>query len=230
MKKTIAIMQPTYLPWLGFFDLIKKADVFVFYDSAQFSKQSWQQRNRIRDRSGEIMLTVPVITKGLLGQSILDVKIDHSQKFIKKHLLSIQMNYSKSKNFDLVFPKLEEIYLKKDNFLIDLNLKFIHLGLDFLEIKTKTVFSSTLKFSDDRVQALVDICESFKATHYYSPAGAKEYIDLDNQFVRNDIKVEYQNFAHPIYAQGNFNDFISHLSFIDYLFNEEVVKYPNPLN
>ena len=83
--KTIAIMQPTYLPWLGYFDLINRSDVFVFLDSVQFDKRSWQQRNRIKTPNGELMLTVPVLTKGRSDQKICDVMIDPSQKFNKKH-------------------------------------------------------------------------------------------------------------------------------------------------
>ena len=83
---TIAIMQPTYLPWLGYFDLIDRSDILVFLDSVQFDKRSWQQRNRIKTPNGELMLTVPVLTKGKFDQKICDVMIDQSQNFEKKHL------------------------------------------------------------------------------------------------------------------------------------------------
>ena len=92
-------MQPTYLPWLGYFDLIHRSDIFVFLDSVQFDKRSWQQRNRIKSPNGELMLTVPVLTKGRFDQQIYDVGIDISQNFEKKHFNSIRSNYTKSKYF-----------------------------------------------------------------------------------------------------------------------------------
>ena len=94
---TVAIMQPTYLPWLGYFDLIDRSDIFVFLNSVQFDKRSWQQRNRIKTPNGELMLTVPVLTKGKFKQKIYDVEIDKSKNFAKKHFNSISSNYKKSK-------------------------------------------------------------------------------------------------------------------------------------
>ena len=122
---TVAIMQPTYLPWLGYFDLINRSDIFVFLDSVQFDKRSWQQRNRIKTLNGELMLTVPVITKGKFDQKICDVMVDISQRFEKKHFNSIHSNYKKSKYFEIYIQELEEIYSIKINKLADLNIRLI---------------------------------------------------------------------------------------------------------
>ena len=99
--KTCVIMQPTHLPWLGYFDLIKSADVFVFLDHVQFSKQSWQQRNYILTNNGKLMLTIPVIKDSAKNKPINNVDIDNSRKPLVKHMKSIGDNYSKSKNFRL---------------------------------------------------------------------------------------------------------------------------------
>ena len=106
-------MQPTYLPWLGYFVLINRSDVFVFLDSVQFDKRSWQQRNRIKTPNGELMLTVPVLTKGRFNQNICDAIIDKSQKFEKKHFSSIRSNYMKSKYSKLYIQELEKIFNSK---------------------------------------------------------------------------------------------------------------------
>src|SRR6266446_2292201 len=95
-KRTIAIMQPTYLPWLGFFDLIRCVDLFVFYDDVQFQKQTWQQRNRIRNQDGELMLSVSVLKAKEFEHKINEIKIDNSQKILSKHLSSIRYAYCKS--------------------------------------------------------------------------------------------------------------------------------------
>jgi hypothetical protein len=128
-------MQPTYLPWLGYFDLIRSVDHFVIYDHVQFEKQSWQQRNRIRNKDGEIMLTVPVRHESGLERTLRDVKIDYSRNILDKHLKSIQLSYSKTNNFKTIFPLLEEIYNQHKVFLYELNIELIKLGMKFLNIK-----------------------------------------------------------------------------------------------
>ncbi len=214
------IMQPTYLPWLGYFDLIRRADIFVYLDHVQFERQSWQQRNRIRNRDGEMLLSIPVIHgTGLSGQSIRDVKIDNSRNTLKKHLTSIKLYYSKSLNFNKLFPEVEKIYSGKIQYLIDFNLEIIQIGIKYLGISKNFMFSSKMDVQGNRVEALIDICKKTGADTYLSPVGSKQYIDENNIFAENHITLEYQQFAHPIYKQINYNDFISHLAFIDYLFN-----------
>jgi len=217
-------MQPSFLPWLGFFDLIRKADVFVIYDHVQFEKQSWQQRNRIRNKQGEIMLIMPVRHNDGLKRRIKDVEIDFSRDIFRKHLNSIQLSYSKAKNFDIVYPSLETIYLKRYKYLIDLNISLIKLGMEFLSINKEFRFSSEMDVQGCKVEALIDVCKKVNADHYLSPRGSKQYIDKNNLFPSYNIQLEYQSFNHPVYMQVNYGDFISHLSFIDYLFNVEIEK------
>ena len=217
--KTIAIMQPTYLPWLGYFDLINRSDVFVFLDSVQFDKRSWQQRNRIKTPNGELMLTVPVLTKGRSDQKICDVMIDISQKFEKKHFNSIYSNYKKSIFFKYFDVELEEIYKNEINKLVDLNIRLIEWLSSKLGINTKFVYSSQLDTDGSKTELLVNICKIINADHYISPAGSKEYIDQNNLFIKSGIKLSYQNYKHPTYSQL-FGDFIPYMSVIDLLFNE----------
>jgi len=217
--KTIAIMQPTYLPWLGYFDLINRSDVFVFLDSVQFDKRSWQQRNRIKTPNGELMLTVPVLTKGRSDQKICDVMIDISQKFEKKHFNSICSNYKKSRYFEFLVVELEEIFNSEINKLADLNIRLIEWLSSKLGINTKFVYSSQLDTDGSKTELLVNICKIINADHYISPAGSKEYIDQNNLFIKSGIKLSYQNYKHPTYSQL-YGDFIPYMSVIDLLFNE----------
>ncbi|HXS35986.1 MAG TPA: WbqC family protein [Flavipsychrobacter sp.] len=145
-------MQPSFLPWLGFFDLIRKADVFVVYDHVQFEKQSWQQRNRIRNKQGEMMLIMPVRHNNGLQRKIKDVEIDFSRNIFRKHLNSIQLSYSKAKNFDIIYPLIETIFSKKYTYLIDLNLALIGLGMEYLSINKKLLFSSEMCVKDARLK------------------------------------------------------------------------------
>ena len=101
----VAISQPTYLPWIGYFDLIDQVDRFVFLDTVQFEKRSWQQRNRIRTAEGLLFLTVPVIVKGRFEQKIKDVEIE-SPFFVRKHLRTIESNYRRAPFFGQYFEEL----------------------------------------------------------------------------------------------------------------------------
>jgi WbqC-like protein len=217
--RTCAIMQPTYLPWLGYFDLIRKADVFVIYDSVQFEKQSWQQRNRIRNKNEEIMLTISVKYGKGIERKINEVEIDNKQQIFKKHLTSIKLSYARSKNYNLIIEQIEAIYNSNYFFLIELNVALIKLGMNLFKLDTEMVYSSELSPEGSKVSALIDICTKLNVNHYYSPIGSKNYIDENNLFEKTDIKLSYQNFVHPVYQQLNYPNFISHLSFIDYLFN-----------
>jgi hypothetical protein len=219
--RTCAVMQPTYLPWLGYFDLIARSDIFVIYDTVQFEKQSWQQRNRVRNKDGEIMLTLPVRYGSGLSRRIKEVEIDYSRNVPKKHSSTIQLSYSKARNFSTLFPELEALYKTQPSLLMDLNVALIKIGMKFLNIETPLIYASELDVQGNRVEALIDICKKLNASRYYSPVGSKVYIDENNLFPGNGIELVYQDYSHPVYQQVNFPDFISHLSFIDYLFNVE---------
>ena len=216
---TIAIMQPTYLPWIGYFDLMHRADIFVFLDSVQFDKRSWQQRNRIKTANGELMLSVPVLSKGKYGQKICEVDLDISQKFEKKHFNSISLNYKKSKYFEYYIEEIEQIYNSKINKLVDLNISLIKLISSKLGIDIKYINSSELDAQGSKTELLFNICKNLNADHYLSPASSKEYIDENNLFSKNEIKLTYQNYKHPTYNQL-FGDFIPYMSMIDLLFNK----------
>ena len=117
----VGIMQPTYLPWAGYFEMISNVDLFIILDNVQFEKKSWQHRNRIRTSSGELLLTVPVNTVSKFSQLITEVQISRNTNFVRKHLTSIRNSYSKTKYFDQLFPELEQILNSNQNLLLDLN-------------------------------------------------------------------------------------------------------------
>jgi WbqC-like protein family len=218
MKK-IAIMQPTYLPWLGYFDLIKTVDTFVIYDHVQFEKQSWQQRNRIRTKDGELMLTLAVKHGAGLERAIKDVEIDYSRNITKKHLTTLTLNYAKAVNYKKLIDELHDIYSADHQKLIELNMALIRWGMTQLKIEKEIVFSSTLDIKGQKVEALIDVCQKLDATHYHSPIGSKGYIDENNLFEKFGIELSYQHYTPPHYQQLNYKDHISHLSFVDFLFN-----------
>ena len=113
MSKIVGIMQPTYLPWMGYFELIDRSDCFVFLNDVQFQKKSWQHRNRIKGANGDILLSVPVQTKGRRFQKIYETEIDTNQQWVKSHLRTIEISYKKAPYFSDYFGILKDIYAKK---------------------------------------------------------------------------------------------------------------------
>jgi hypothetical protein len=176
------------------------------------------------------MLTMAVKHEKGLERRVKDVKIDYSRSIPAKHLNSIKHSYARSKNFPDIFPELESIYQKNTEFLLDLNIELINLGMKYLSISKDFIFSSEMDVQGQKVEGIIDVCKKLDADKYLSPVGSKLYIDENNIFPEHNIELSYQDFTHPAYRQINFKDFISHLSFIDYLFNvdlDEVKKFGN---
>jgi hypothetical protein len=214
----IGISQPTFLPWQGYFALINYVDEFIFLDDVQFEKRSWQQRNKIKYIGNELLLTVPVITKNKHNQKINEVLIDQNSNYIDKHLKTIKLAYSKTKYFDLYFPKILNIYNKDFEKLIDLNKNLIDFFLIELNITKKFSFSSDLKLSENKHFLIDKICKIKKCTTYISTKGSQDYLNLiDNKDI--NYKIEYFSFKNQLYQQTT-GSFIKFLSIIDLLFNE----------
>lgn len=211
------IMQPTYLPWIGYFDLIDQSDSFVFFDNVQFSKQSWQQRNKIKTSNGELWLTIPILQNQ--KQKINEVKIDNKSNWKAKHEKSIKFNYCKAPYFDRYLKFIEETYNEDWEYLIDLNIHIIKFITKKINIKKEFIMSSELNLKGNKTDLLINICKKLDVDTYLSPLGSKEYIEEKNLFKKEGIKLEYQHFEHQKYHQL-FRDFIPYMSMIDLLFNE----------
>jgi len=170
-------MQPTYLPWRGYFDLIQDADTFVLLDNVQFSPQSWQQRNRIRQPDGRLhWLTVPVKKPHL--QPLNQIEIDHGRDWQRKHWASIQLSYHKQPGWQRLHRLLEPVYTSHAwQHLADLNAELIHLLAREQGITTPIRRASRLPlFHTDQRGRLVEICRHFNADAYLTTRGAT-YLD-----------------------------------------------------
>lgn len=219
MKK-IAVMQPTYLPWYGYFGLIDYVDEFIFLNNVQFEKRSWQSRNFIKSNEKKLMLSIGVSSKGKFFQNLDQVLILEELKNKKKHLKAIELNYKKTKYFNEYFPLLSNIYDQEYKYLKDLNIAIINLVCGLLNIKTKITHSNNLKLNfDSKIDRLVEICKCLNAKSYISPEGSKNYLNDTKLFETNKIDLRYFNMKNFTYNQ-NGGDFISNLSVIDLIFNE----------
>lgn len=214
-----AIMQPTYLPWLGYFDLIDQSDMFIFLDSVQFAKRSWQQRNRIKGPNGAQWLTVPVQSKHFRDQKIAEVEIDPAAAFQEIHLRTIRHLYGRAPFFSAYFPALERIFREPQYRLADLNIELIGWCCGELAIKTEMVRSSMLGVSGKLTELLVNICEAVGVDRYLSAAGSRDYIEQNNLFAERSIELVYHVYTHPTYRQIH-GAFEPYLSVLDLLMNE----------
>lgn len=212
------ITQPTYLPWLGYFDLMDCADVFVLLDTVHFEKQSWQQRNRIKTgENGSKWLTVPVVQG--LGQKIADVRTKTSSPWRRKHWGTIDQHYRKTPYWKQYSDELSDLYFREWDFLFDWNLALITFLKEKFGIATEIARASNIPVSGDRVGLLVNICRYLRADVYLSPVGSAAYIEENNIFLSESITLIYQQYTHPVYRQL-YGEFMPHMSAIDLLFNE----------
>ena len=216
-NKIIAIHQPNYLPWLGYFDKIKKSSIFIFMDNAQYTRGSWINRCKIKNSQGWQWLTVPIMTSGKFGQMIAKAKIDYTTDWPSTHLKTIEINYKKSLYFNKFFPLINRILRQKIDNLADLNIELIKKISELLKFKTKFVRGKTLNISGQATNLLINMVKAVEGNTYFYGGGATEYQEND-KFKKNSLKLANQNFKHPVYNQL-WKNFIPGLSIIDVLMN-----------
>ena len=216
IARTLVILQPPFLPWAGMFNMMQKADLFVILDNVQFSRQSWQQRNRIKTQAGVRWLTVPV--KHNFGEKIMNVEIDYSTNWREKHLGLIYQNYKTAPFFSEVYELLQKAYAKKPILLTHLNTSLLNDLRDYLGIKTPLVLASEVPIENRGGKDYVlDICRYYGAKVYLNgPLGKTLY--SSDEFGQHGVKLVFHEYVHSVYTQLH-GDFVSHLSVIDALFN-----------
>jgi hypothetical protein len=220
----IAIMQPTYLPWAGYFHMIAHTDLFIFLDDVQYSRKSWQQRNKILLNGQEKFLTVPILSNGKKNQVIHEVRTDTTKLWKKKHLLTLTQTYGKHPFFHEIKGLLETFYQNDMLLLADFNRTLIEEITRLLGIQTKFLKSSDMPVTGRKSEYLVNICGYLGANVYLSAKGSKDYIEQEGLFQQNSIKVIYHDYTPAPYPQKNNQEFISHLSIIDVLANLGIEK------
>jgi hypothetical protein len=216
-ERTLGVLQPGYLPWLGFFDLMNRSDVFVLYDDVQFDKHGWRNRNRIKTANGPIWLTVPVFHHGREGQRIIETEIDNHLPWARKHVRSIEQAYAHAPFVDRYLPELRELLLGSWTRLVDLDLALIELQREWLGLPDTLVRCSDLDVPGRRNERLLRLCKHFEATRYLTGNAARAYLDVE-LFERNGIEVEWQSYLHPVYPQLH-GPFELNMATIDLLFN-----------
>ena len=216
----IAIMQPTFLPWVGYFELIRSVDLFIFLDSVQFDKRSWQQRNTIKTPKGSQWITVPVISKGKFKQNISEVEISCQSDFSTKLIKTLKINYSKAKFYNQYSEEIFYLIKNENKKLSSLNISLIKYFLKVWGIKTPLMQSSTLSVEGVKDELLYNILNLFDSELYISPPGSESYLKKSEFFGEGENQKKYKFFEydHPKWDQL-YGDFLPYCSAIDLLFN-----------
>jgi hypothetical protein len=215
----VAVHQPQYLPWLGYFDKIEKADVFVLLDCVQYKKNEWQNRNKIKTAAGWQWLTVPVTYS--FPQLINEVGINNREKWQHRQEQAIITNYRKAPHWNILEDFLKELFSREWQTISQVNIFVVKRLAEISGIKTPLHVASDLgKLPEDPDGRLIAIAKYFSADTYLAGMGGREYMELD-KFDREGIGVIFQKYVHPVYNQI-FGDFAPFMSVIDLIFNHGI--------
>ena len=216
--KRIAIIQSAYIPWRGFFDLIARCDEYVIFDTVQFAKRHWHNRNKLVTPNGPVWLTIPVATKSKFEQAIDEVSF--SEPWADKHWRSFATNYARAPFFAELGPQFEQFYrlAGEKSLLTETNEIFLRGISRILGISTAITRDRGYEPQGARSERLLDICRKAGATHYLSGPSARSYLD-ESLFADAGIKVEWMEYpAYPPYPQV-WGEFEPAVSVLDMLFN-----------
>ena len=210
------IHQPNFLPYPGFFHKMMSTDLFIFLDTAPYTKNGFQNRNRIMTANGPIWLTVPVLLKGKSGDQTRQIQINGQVPWKKKHLKTIRLNYSRTPCFKQIFPRLETVYDYDGTNLTEFNLRGIRMVTDLLEIRTPFTLASSLPEKGEATDRIISLLKATGSQGYLSGKSGRNYLD-QSAFEKAGIRLEYQQFHLKNYQQ-NHPEPILNLSIIDMLF------------
>lgn len=215
----VVILQPSYIPWRGYFHQISKADLFIFYDDVQYDKHGWRNRNQIKTAQGKQWITIPVHSGGATeGLLIKDAKIDWSKPWAANHWKALTFAYAKAPCFRSYASLLEPFYQRHDELLADFTIDLtIALARELGISQTKFIRSSEIPGIDgQKTDRLIQILTKVGATHYISGPSARDYIEQD-KFEAAGITLEYIVYGYPEYTQL-YPPYDPQVSIVDLLF------------
>ncbi|SDY41662.1 WbqC-like protein family protein [Jannaschia faecimaris] len=201
----VAILQSNYIPWRGFFDLIRKVDHFVLYDTVQFTRRDWRNRNRISTTAGPIWLTIPVESTGKYYQRINETRVA-DPRWTETHLRSLRHGLGRAPQFKTwLAPRLEDWFgaIRDEKLLSNINRSLIAAVMAELGITTTLHSAQDLPEADGRSEQLLEICKALGTTTYVSGPAARSYLD-EGLFQSQGVNVEWMDYpTYPTYRQTN---------------------------
>ncbi len=197
------ILQPSYIPWRGYFHQIQKADLFVFYDDVPYDARGWRNRNRVKAPQGTRWLTIPVHHKGCReDRTPIDaVRIDWDRDWSRKHLATLEHLYREAPHFRTYRPLLAEFYRRRDDMLAEFTIDLSKALAGALGLEGKEFLrSSSLKVSGRKTERLLAILKAVGATHYITGPSAKDYLE-EEKLAEAGLTLEYMAYGYPEYEQ-----------------------------
>ncbi len=224
----VVILQPSYIPWRGYFDQIRKADLFIFYDDVQYDKHGWRNRNQIKTSQGKQWLTIPVHSRGVQVEKIPinQICIVQESAWNADHLKTLEYAYRKAPYFKKYLPLLEQFYDRHDELLADFTIDFtIALARELGIQHTRFERSSALYAEGQKTDRLISILKKAGATHYFSGPSARDYIEPE-KFAEAGITLEYMEYSYPEYPQlyPPYDPFVSILDLL-FMTGPDAIKY-----
>lgn len=216
--KTVAILQSNYVPWKGYFDLMRRADEFILYDDVQYTRRDWRNRNLLKSPGGVRWLTIPVLIKGRYHQRIDETLVSEPNWF-ERHWATLVAWYGRAPFFRKYRPTLEALYRDlRDPRLSEINRRFLEVMRDFLGISTPLVASDKYHTAGHGTDRLLQICLAAGATRYLTGPAARQYLD-ETCFRAAGIEVVWMSYGgYPEYPQL-YPPFDHHVSALDLLFS-----------
>jgi len=217
--KTVVIHQPDFMPYLGFFDRLLKADIYVVFDHVQYvrgTSRAWTSRDKIKTANGEKWFSLKT-RKAPYGAPINEIMLSDDDSWKCDHLNLFNENYRRADYYKEILPYVEDLYSQKCERMMDFNLASIKMLMKLFDINIETVISSSLHPQGKNNTLIVDVLQKLGEKCYLSGIGAHDYYD-PAPYEAAGIQVIWQNFVHPIYKQ-QYEGFIPYLSSIDLLFN-----------
>ncbi len=215
--KTVAIVQSSYVPWKGYFDLIGRVDEFILYDDRQYTRRDWRNRNRVKTPQGVAWLTIPVEGKGKYSQAICETRIS-DPGWARRHWKTLVHNYSAAPCFADYRDLVEDLYLGcREDLLSLVNRRFLEALSAALGIQASLTWSMDYEAEGEKTERLVGLCRQADAAEYLSGPTARAYLD-ERQFAEAGIKLTYMDYsAYPEYPQPH-PPFEHAVSILDLLF------------
>jgi len=211
----VAIAQSNFLPWRGYFDLIRQSDLFIIYDDVQYTKGDWRNRNKIKTPRGSEWITVPV-RRGPLGRRIDETRVNYSTPWARKMLKRIQDSYRDAPHLEPYFPELTDLLSRQVASISELNTRLITWACAHLGIDTPMKMSREYHAEGAKTERLIGILQQAKANTYLSGPSARAYLRPES-FERAGIRLEYKSYDYPEYEQLH-PPFDPAVSVIDLLF------------
>lgn len=221
-RRVIGIVQPTYLPWLPFFERMAAADVFVLLDDVEYSKNSFLNRNSVKTSGGRHLLTAPVLYTGHSHASINEIEVDEKVHWRAKHWRTLDQAYARAPYWPQFRAEIASLYDRPYRRLIDVMLPFVELMRNAFKIDTPCYQASALNIGGRRNEKLVRICRHFGGTHFIVKPGTQDYHPAE-EFEPYGVQFAYLSYSKIIYPQLH-GTFESMLSGLDFLFNCGAVR------